>query len=109
MTLTFLSILKILQNYRKDKDETEPRIIPEEAEIVRTIFKMYDEGYSLDQIKSYLEEKGVKTSSGKTQWSKENIRRIFKTGAFSKVVFLSDKKSPGKITKISEAGEMFGS
>lgn len=40
---------------------------------------------------------------------KENIRRIFKTGAFSKVVFLSDKKSPGKITKISEAGEMFGS
>ena len=62
--------------YRKDKDETEPRIIPEEAEIVRTVFKMYDEGYSLDQIKSYLEEKGVKTSNGKTQWSKENIRRM---------------------------------
>ena len=62
--------------YRKDKDETEPRIIPEEAEIVRAVFKMYDEGYSLDQIKSYLEEKGVKTSNGKTQWCKENIRRM---------------------------------
>ncbi len=62
--------------YRKNKDETEPRIIPEEAEIVRAVFKMYDEGYSLDQIKSYLEEKGVKTSNGKTQWSKENIRRM---------------------------------
>ncbi len=62
--------------YRKDKDETEPRIIPEKAEIVCAVFKMYDEGYSLDQIKSYLEEKGVKTSNGKTQRSKENIRRM---------------------------------
>lgn len=39
---------------------------------------------------------------------KENIRRIFKTGAFSKVVFLSDKTSPGKVVKITEAGDVFG-
>lgn len=38
---------------------------------------------------------------------KENMRRIFKTGAFSKVVFLSDKKTPGKVVKIIQAGDIF--
>ena len=51
--------------YRKDKEDTEPRIIPEEAQIVRNIFKMYDEGYSLDQLKAYLEDNGVKNTTGK--------------------------------------------
>lgn len=62
--------------YRREKNEIEPHIIPEEAEIVRNIFKMYEEGYSLDQLKAYLEEKGVRTSNGKSAWSKENIKRM---------------------------------
>ena len=51
--------------YRKDKGESEPRIIPEEAEIVRHIFKMYVEGGSIDQIKAYLEGNHIKTVQGK--------------------------------------------
>ena len=62
--------------YRKENGETEPRIIPEEAEVVRNIFKMYDEGHSLDQIKAYLESKSIKTPTGKPVWSKENIRKM---------------------------------
>lgn len=62
--------------YRKEKGETEPRIIPEEAEVVRNIFKMYAEGHSLDQIKAYLESKSIKTPTGKPVWSKENIRKM---------------------------------
>lgn len=62
--------------YRREKNEIEPHIIPEEAEIVRNIFKMYEEGYSLDQLKAYLEEKGARTSNGKSAWSKENIKRM---------------------------------
>ena len=62
--------------YRKGKGEIEPRIIPEEAEVVRNIFKMYDEGHSLDQIKTYLESKCIKTPTGKDVWSKENIRKM---------------------------------
>ena len=38
---------------------------------------------------------------------KENIRQIVKTGAFSKVVFLSNKRKPGEIIKISEIGDVF--
>lgn len=39
---------------------------------------------------------------------KENIKAIAKTGAFSKIVFLSNRKSPGEIVKISEVGDVFG-
>ncbi len=40
--------------------------------------------------------------------NKQNIRVIAKTGAFSKVVFLSSKNNPGEIVKISEVGDIFG-
>ena len=62
--------------YRKDKGESEPRIIPEEAEIVRHIFKMYVEGGSIDQIKAYLECNHIKTVQGKDTWDKTVIRHM---------------------------------
>lgn len=62
--------------YRKDKGESEPRIIPEEAEIVRHIFKMYVEGGSIDQIKAYLEGNHIKTVQGKDTWDKTVIRHM---------------------------------
>ena len=80
--------------YRKDKEDTEPRIIPEEAQIVRNIFKMYDEGYSLDQLKAYLEDNGVKTTTGKTVWSKENIKRYKKLHIFFLLPTLLEISSP---------------
>jgi len=62
--------------YRKDKGASEPRIIPEEAEIVRYIFKMYIEGSSIDQIKAYLESNQIKTVKGKSVWDKTTIRHM---------------------------------
>ena len=44
-----------LIGYRKG-DDGEPEIVPEEAEIVRKIFRQYLDGSSLDQLKSYLEK-----------------------------------------------------
>ncbi len=40
--------------------------------------------------------------------NKQNIKLIEKTGAFSKIVFLSNKNNPGEIVKISEVGDVFG-
>jgi len=62
--------------YRKEKDDDEPRIIPEEAEVVRHIFKMYIEGGSVDQIKAYLESNQIKTPKGKDVWDKKVIRNM---------------------------------
>lgn len=43
-------------------------IVPEEAEIVRLIFRFYLEGYSAGKISQYLEENGIKTATGQDKW-----------------------------------------
>jgi site-specific DNA recombinase len=40
-------------------------IVPEEAEIVRTVFRLYLEGYSAAKISGHLQEKGIRTTTGK--------------------------------------------
>ena len=55
-------------DYTKGKDG-ELQIVPEEAEIVRKIFELYVQGNGVRKIKRYLEEHGIKTVTGKTQWS----------------------------------------
>ena len=47
-----------------------------EAEVIRQIFQMYLDGYSIGGIKKYLEEKGILTSRGKSTWSKRTIETI---------------------------------
>lgn len=51
-------------------------IIEEEAEIVRRIYDLYLKGYGCRKIKSYLEENGIKTVTGKDEWSTSTIDRI---------------------------------
>jgi site-specific DNA recombinase len=53
--------------YTKDKNG-ELVIVPEEAELVRRIFRLYLEGNSIIQITKILESKGIKTVTGRTKW-----------------------------------------
>lgn len=52
------------------------QIVPEEAEIVRKIFDLYIQGNGVRKIKRYLEEHGIKTVTGKSEWSTSTIDRI---------------------------------
>lgn len=61
--------------YRKGADGL-PEIVPEEAEIVRYIFRRYLEGASLGQLKEELELNRVPTKLGSYQWSKNTIQNI---------------------------------
>ena len=45
-------------------EEGELIIVPEEAEIVKLMFRLYLERNSSRKIKLYLEEKGIKTVTG---------------------------------------------
>lgn len=47
--------------YFKDKNTNEVEIVEEAAEIIRTIFKLYLEGYGLKAIARILNEKGMKS------------------------------------------------
>lgn len=47
-----------------------------EAEVIRKIFQLYLEGYSVGGIKKYLEENVILTARGKVTWSKRSIETI---------------------------------
>ena len=61
--------------YTKD-DKGNLVIVPEEAEIVRRIFRMYLEGSSLVQITRTLEADKIKTVTGKDKWNSSVISRM---------------------------------
>ena len=61
--------------YTKDEDGRLV-VVPEEAEIVRKIFSLYLAGYGVRKIKRYLEENGIKTVTGKSEWSTSTIDRM---------------------------------
>ena len=73
-TGTFAFRYNIL-GYRKGADG-QPEIVPEEAEHIQTIYRMYLDGNSLDQIKKYLERNSILTAQGKTEWSLQIIHNI---------------------------------
>jgi len=58
---------KKFMGYTKDEND-ELVIVPEEAEIVRRIFRLYLEGSSYVQIAKILEDDGILTVTGKTSW-----------------------------------------
>lgn len=53
--------------YTKNQDN-ELVIVPEEAELVRLIFRLYLEGRSLKAITEHLESQGIKTVTGNDKW-----------------------------------------
>lgn len=60
-----------------DKDEGGNLvIIPEEAEVIRRIYREYLEGQSPYAIAKGLEKDGILTGAGKTKWYDNTIRKI---------------------------------
>jgi site-specific DNA recombinase len=51
-------------------------VVPEEAAIVKKIFELYADGYSIRKICSYLEDNGIKTKTGKTKWAPNVIGKM---------------------------------
>ncbi|MCM1364510.1 MAG: recombinase family protein [Faecalibacterium sp.] len=95
--------------YRKGEGG-EPEIVPEEAEVVRKIFRMYLDGATVDTIAKYIKENGIKNRNGHTDWKRETIRlmlsnekyvgdllmqKTFRTDCISK----KTKKNNGELPK----------
>lgn len=53
-------------------------IVPEEAEIVKRIFRLYLEGYSTGKIAKHLEEQGIKTATGQDKWHSTVIDKMLR-------------------------------
>ncbi|WP_154443037.1 recombinase family protein, partial [Tissierella pigra] len=67
---------KKFMGYTKDKKTGELVIVPEQAEIVRRIFRMYLEGSSILEITRVLEADKIKTVTGKDTWHPGVIERM---------------------------------
>lgn len=84
--------------YRKGVDG-QPKIVHEEAEHVRTIYTMYLDGSSLDQIKEYLERNKILTAQGKSVWSKQIIQNILTNERYCGDMLLQKTFTESPITK----------
>ena len=74
---------KVLVNHNRflgyTKDAEGNLIIdPEQAEIVKRIYREYLEGYSMDRIKAGLELDGISTGAGKTTWHTSTINKLLR-------------------------------
>ncbi|HHX62654.1 MAG TPA: recombinase family protein [Epulopiscium sp.] len=66
---------KRFMGYTKNEHE-ELVIVPEQAKIVKRIFRMYLEGSSILEITRALEEDKIKTVTGKDQWQPGTIAKM---------------------------------
>ena len=53
-----------------------PAIIPEEAEVVRLIYRLFMEGKTFSAIAKLLTDKNIPTPAGKKNWQRASVRSI---------------------------------
>jgi hypothetical protein len=74
---------RICYGYRRDKQGL-VEIVPEEAEVVRTVFGLYRAGNSLGTIQCYLFNQGIPSPAGKAQWSRDVLNKLLNNGKYTK-------------------------
>ena len=76
--------------YRKDADGL-PEIVPEEAEVVRAIYRMCIEGKSTSAIARYLTQEGIPTPAGKQVWQRATVESILRNEKYKGAALLQKK------------------
>ena len=96
-----------LYGYEKDEDG-KFRIIPEQAEIVRELYKRYESGASLRNLQDWLEENQIKTVLGESKWTTTSIKSILTNEKYCGDVLLQKTFRTDVISKkvIKNVGQM---
>lgn len=96
-----------LYGYEKDT-EGKFRVIPEQAEIVRELYKRYESGASLRNLQDWLEEKQIKTVLGESKWTTTSIKSILTNEKYCGDVLLQKTFRTDVISKkvIKNVGQM---
>ena len=74
---------RICYGYRRDKQGL-VEVVPEQAEVVRTIFGLYRAGNSLEAIQGFLFNKGIPSPSGNARWSRDVLNKLLNNGKYTK-------------------------
>ena len=96
-----------LYGYEKDANG-KFRIIPEQAEIVRELYKRYESGASLRNLQDWLEENQIKTVLGESKWTTTSIKGILTNEKYCGNVLLQKTFRTDVISKkvIKNVGQM---
>lgn len=89
---------KTLLGYKKGADGL-PEIVPEEAEIVRLIYRSYLDGMSLKQIADTLNSRGLRTKHKNAAWQIEIVKSILVNEKYSGDALLQKTYVTDCITK----------
>ena len=84
--------------YTKDADG-HLIIDPNQAEIVRRIYREYLEGFSMDKIAAGLERDGVLTGAGKVKWHTSTINKILRNEKYMGDALLQKTYTTDFLTK----------
>jgi len=90
--------------YRKGADGL-PEIVPEEAEIVRNIYRWFMEGKTSTGIARTLTEQGVPTPAGKEQWCSSTVKSILTNEKYKGSALLQKRFTVDFLTKKSKVNE----
>ena len=60
----------------KDKETGKIVVNPEQAEVVKLIFRLFPEGKTPHSIAAELTSRGIKSPGGKDKWNQQTVRRM---------------------------------
>ncbi|WP_304684143.1 recombinase family protein [Ileibacterium valens] len=87
-----------LMGYTRAKDGG-LKVVEEEAEIVRLIFRMFLNGSTYTDIKNHLESQGIKTKFGRDKWDRSVIKQMLMNEKYKGDLILQKIYTPDFITK----------
>lgn len=90
--------------YRKGTNGL-PEIVPEEAEIVRQIYRLYIEGRTTAWIAKHLTKEGVPTPAGKTVWQERVVTSILANEKYKGEALLQKEFTVDFLTKKMKKNE----
>ncbi len=90
--------------YRKGQDGL-PEIIPEEAEIIHLIYRMFMEGKSPSYIARHLTDQGIPTPAGKVIWRSNTVHSILTNEKYKGDALLQKTFRTDFLTKKSKINE----
>lgn len=95
---------KSFLGYRKGSDGL-PEIVPEEAEIVWGIYKLFIQGKTVNWIATHLTAKGIPTPRGKEKWQTSTIESILTNEKYKGSAVLQKKFTVDFLSKKMKVNE----
>ena len=90
--------------YKKGTDGL-PEIVPEEAKIVRDIYRMFMEGMTTCAIANHLTKNEISTPSGKQKWQRQTVESILRNEKYKGSALLQKKYTVDFLQKKMKVNE----